>query len=186
MTIGSNFKCDTPADQCQRWSNETKSRIAVSRPKSISSYNRSMGGTDNMDQAINGYKPTIRNRKWYWPLFVFILQVGTYNAWKLSRKSDSGRNNSFLSFLRYIVTTYLTLYKTARKKGKTNNLYCVRGVATRVPESIRYDGIGHSISNSGGSRTRCALCHNKTTYECVKCGVKLHTKCFATFHGDRS
>ena len=101
-----------------------------------------MGGTDNMDQAIDGYKPTIRNRKWYWPLFVSILQVGTYNFWKLSRKSDSGRNNSFLLFFRNIMTPYRTLYKTARKKGKTNNLHCVTGVGARVP------GESHSLKNT--------------------------------------
>ena len=133
VIIGSNFDCDTPADTCQRWSAEIKERISVPRPQSITSYNTHMGGTDNMDQAINVYRPIIRNRKWYWPLFSYILQVSTYNAWKLSRHADSSASNTFLDFIRSIVCPYLTLYKTTRKRGKTNNLYPCKGVAARVP-----------------------------------------------------
>ena len=55
VTIGSNYKCDSPSEQCQRWSYEVKVKISVLRPKSISSYNKSMGGTDSMDQAIYTY-----------------------------------------------------------------------------------------------------------------------------------
>ena len=57
--------------------------ITVPRPRAIAAYNSHMGGTDNMDQAISVYKPIIRIRKWYWPLFIYLFQVAQYNAWKL-------------------------------------------------------------------------------------------------------
>ena len=73
VVVGSNFQRDSPPDDCLRWSTAVKERISVPRPKAITAYNSHMGGTDNMDQAINVYRPMMRNRKWYWPLFVFIL-----------------------------------------------------------------------------------------------------------------
>ena len=179
VTVGSNFQCDSPADECQRWSAVLKAKITVKRPNAIADYNKHMGGTDNMDQAINVYKPIIRNRKWYWPLFIYILQVSVYNAWKLSRKLQPGKNGkmSFLQFTRDIVSTYLILYKKKKRTGKTNKLFQVRGVAKRVNDTIRYDGIGHLLGKLE-TRTRCALCGLHTLYYCTKCDVKLHTKCF--------
>ena len=97
VTVGSNFQCDSPPDDCQRWSTKVKERITVPRPKAIASYNQHMGGTDNMDQAISVYRPMMRIRKWYWPLFVYILQISVYNGWKLNRRLDP-KKWSFLEF----------------------------------------------------------------------------------------
>ena len=181
VVIGSNFMRATPLGECQRWSSQKKEFIKVPRPQSIEAYNESMGGTDAMDQSINCYKPTIRNRKWYFPIFVFLMMSSAYNGWKLARRF--GYSGSFLNFIRYIVKSYLVSLKTKRKRtGKTNALYGTSKIAKRVPESLRYDGSGHYIG-TGTSRTRCALCGRHTTKYCVKCEVKVHTECFAPFHG---
>ena len=137
-----------------------------------------------MDQAISVYRPMMRIRKWYCFLFVYILQISVYNGWKPNRRLDP-KKWSFLEFPRNIVTTYLSVYKTNRRDGKMNALYQVRSFAQRVNDNIRYDGIGH-IPGRGETRTRCGVCANHTFYQCNKCGVKLHTKCFSAFHGDRN
>ena len=86
VTVGSNFECVYPMDSARRWSTEKKAYVVVGRPHLIRSYNQNMGGTDQMDQAIACYRPNIRNRKWYWPLFSYIIQIGCYNSWMLFRK----------------------------------------------------------------------------------------------------
>ena len=185
VVMGSNSIPDSPPGECQRWSRSTKQYITIKRPRSIESYNSFMGGTDAMDQSINCYKPSIRNRKWYFPIFTFVLMTSLYNGWKLKRRFDNLPNEPFLEFIRYIVKTYLIVYKTARKKGRrTNAMYASLRVPKRVADSVRYDGVNHFMGN-GETRTRCALCGKHTFKLCLKCGVKLHVGCFASFHGHR-
>ena len=153
----SNSIPDSPPGECQRWSTSTKQYITIKRPRSIESYISFMGGTDAMDQSINCYKPSIRNRKWYFPIFTFVLMTSLYNGWKLKRRFDNLPNEPFLEFIRYIVKTYLIVYKTARKKGKrTNAMYASLRVPKRAADSVRYDGVNHFMGN-GETRTRCAL-----------------------------
>ena len=45
----------------------------------IGCYNSSMGGTDQINQSIASYRPFIRNRKWYWPLFLYSVEVSLYS-----------------------------------------------------------------------------------------------------------
>ena len=65
VTVGFNFEAVEPLGRARRWSNEDKDYIGVPRPAMIGSYNKAMGGTDQMDQAISTYRPFVRNRKWY-------------------------------------------------------------------------------------------------------------------------
>ena len=44
-------------------------------------YNKSMGGTDQMNQGISAYWPFVCNMKWYWPVFLYCFEVSLYNAW---------------------------------------------------------------------------------------------------------
>ena len=64
VTVGFNFEATEPLGTARRWSNEDKDYIGVPRPAMIGSYNKAMGGTDQMDQAISTCRPFVRNRKW--------------------------------------------------------------------------------------------------------------------------
>ena len=108
--VGSNYLCDTPPGVCKRWSKPLKDYIILPRPNSIGNYNEHMGGTDQMDQSLNTYKPIVRNKKWYWALFIFGVQSAMYNAWLLLRSSR--QEEPFLSFIREVATHYLTVFKT--------------------------------------------------------------------------
>ena len=41
-----------------------------------------MGSVDLMDRLLKAYRPTIRGKKWYWPLFVNLLNTTVVDAWK--------------------------------------------------------------------------------------------------------
>ena len=72
-----------------------------------------------MDQAINGYKVQTDDKEQKVLSAIVCVHFAGWHVerLKLSTKSDSGKNSSFLSFLRNNVTVYLTLYKTERKNG---------------------------------------------------------------------
>lgn len=42
-----------------------------------------MGGTDLMDENINRHRIAIRNKKWWWAIFSWTLDVSAHNAWNL-------------------------------------------------------------------------------------------------------
>ena len=83
-SMGSNIESIEPVvGTAKRWCKDAKDYVNVPRPSLIASYNKCMGGTDQMDQAISAYRPNIRNRKWYWPLFTYCMSIGLYNLWLL-------------------------------------------------------------------------------------------------------
>ena len=81
--MGSNFESIEPVGTAKRWCKYAKDYVNVPRPSLIASYNKMYGGTDQMDQAISAYRPNIRNRKWYWPLFTYCMSIGLHNSWLL-------------------------------------------------------------------------------------------------------
>ena len=86
VTAASNFEQVEPLDSARRWDKKKKTYINVPRPRMISLYNRYMGNTDVMDQSLACYHPLVRNKKWYWPLFLYCLKLACYNSWILARK----------------------------------------------------------------------------------------------------
>ena len=181
VTMGSNFESIEPVGVAKRWSKDAKDYVNVPRPALIASYNKSMGGTDQMDQAISTYRPSIRNRKWYWPLFSYCVSVGLYNSWLLYRKLE--RDCSFLDHVRSVATSYLKAHThDKRVLTSTESVFFNSRVSKRVDTSIRYDGKNHFLG-SDQKKSRCALCGKTTIKKCTKCNVKLHDYCFSAFHG---
>lgn len=73
---------------CTRYSRDAKEKVTVPQPKPIANYNKGMGGVDKMDQAVSSYRTRIRQKKWWWPIFVYLVDVSVSNAWLLMRKVD--------------------------------------------------------------------------------------------------
>ena len=136
-----------------------KEYIQVEQPKLINNYNQHMGGTDQMDQQIACYNPSIKNRKWYFPIFIFLFKTSCYNASILMKQlKQSETELSYLGFLRVICTSYLTKYKNDRQVGrKMNTLYGKSAVAKRVPDNVRFDGMHHYMAKMD-KKSRCGLC----------------------------
>lgn len=49
----------------------------------LENYNKGMGGVDFHDNAVQNYRVNIRAKKWYWPLWLSVLNSSIVNAWKL-------------------------------------------------------------------------------------------------------
>ncbi|CAI6356227.1 unnamed protein product [Macrosiphum euphorbiae] len=99
----------------KRYSQKHKKHINVSRPKLIAQYNQYMGlysTTDLMDQNMATYRFGVLGKKWWWPIFTWLLEIPMNNSWTLYKKANS-KQITQLDFRRDLVLTYLQRYGIA-------------------------------------------------------------------------
>lgn len=101
-----------PAGSAKRWSTAEKRRIEIPQPYLIGQYNKNMGGVDRMDQNIATYRISIRSRKWWWPLFAYMVDVAMQNAWLIYRLTGAASHRPMdqLDFRRYVCNVYYRRY----------------------------------------------------------------------------
>ena len=87
VVIVSNFTGPDPVGTCKRFAGAGKGYANIPCPKMIQDYNGSMGGVDLLNQTVKNYAITPRQRKWYWPIWTWFLNVQMVQAWRLYRKS---------------------------------------------------------------------------------------------------
>lgn len=180
VTAGSTKYGVNPTVPVKRYSSEQKKNVTVPMPFMIHQYNKGMGGTDLMDQNINAYRINIRNKKWWYGIFSWLIDAVTQNAWILSKKQNNKMTQ--LNFRRAIAEAYLIKYAVSRKNpGPTGRFIS----SARVLEDIRYDRMDHWITHTPEKkRKRCAAvtCQSQVRTMCQKCKVGLCIDCFVTFH----
>lgn len=180
VTVGSNCVGVDPITNVRRFSQSEKKYIQIPRPLVIGEYNRSMGGVDRLDQNVAEYRINLRNRKWYWAILTWLLDVSIQNAWLLGRKA--GKKISQLDFRREVVQVYLKRYGVAPKgAGRPAS-----AGTSRIPVDVRYDETNHLVQKIVKKR-RCAGdgCKNKSSAvrtQCKKCNVGLCLDCFEGYH----
>jgi len=81
--IASNAAGAQPTATVSRWCRKTNSRINVEQPQLIRLYNRHMGGVDRCDQNVSAYDISVWFKKWWWALFVWILDMVLQNCWQV-------------------------------------------------------------------------------------------------------
>lgn len=137
-----------------------------------------MGGVDQLDRLLSSYRPKIRGKKWWWPLFTNALNLSIVAAWRIHcALHDRQQQLSHLAFLRQITICLLKYAGSERKQSGG-------GSHVDQPNDVRYDNVGHnSIAFSQG---RCVICSTNTRSQCEKCGVRLHyahgKSCFKSYH----
>jgi len=180
VTMVSNCHGIHPLGPAQRWSIAQKQRVSINQPHLISQYNGYMCGVDRMDQNVAVYRISIRSRKWWWPLFAYLLDVAMQNAWLLYRLTQGATQLPMdqLEFRRSVCNVYYTRYASNRLSGRPGGR--PQPLSRRVPQEVR-SGTNHYIRSSGTQR-RCAVCGLKVRRECTKCNVGLHIECFPRFH----
>ena len=74
ITVASNCQTHSPVHEVWR---PVKGQPVnnVQQPHLIHAYNQGMGGVDLMDRMVASYRPSIRGKKRYWPLFTNALNV---------------------------------------------------------------------------------------------------------------
>ena len=175
VIMASNCFGSEPIQKAKKWDREEKKEFSVDMPYVVHKYNTSMGGTDRQDQNVNKCRISMRTKKWWWPLFLWGIDVTTQNAWLLFRPSHP--RWSLLEFRRYVVRCLLKTNSTARY----NQVAAVpkRGIA----KELRLSEQQHLVDNDPLKKASCCkVCNLKTQMICTTCKVHLHVKCFATYH----
>ena len=172
--LASNSLGINPVNEAKRWSSSEKKVIQVEQPMLISHYNKYMGGIDRLDQNISLLRPSIRGKKWWYPIFIYCIDLIKHNAWQLYR--FHGGKLDFLNFVRSVVNSILATHGTKPAQGHRR-----QGRPNLSNVGIRYDNMAHWPVQQC-KQTRCAACHSKATTRCDKCDVGLHIKCYKDYH----
>lgn len=179
FTIASTSSGVNPTGKAKRWSNAEKKHVLIDQPSCVTLYNTNMGGVDRLDENVASYRINIRNKKWYWPMIAYLLNVSMNNAWLLYRMTTRGAEEKLdlLGFTRYVVRTYLATCSIERSSAGRSSL----SVSSRVLPEIRFDGISHNLVTVE-KQLRCGQCKKATRKKCKKCNVGCHILCAESFH----
>ena len=155
---------------------------SVLKPQLIVKYNQAMGGVDLLDFWLSILRPRIRSRKWYWPLYSWVISTSLVAAWKLwqSHTTQLAKKGSKGGFLRNINNAIRRDTFQRKLPGPEHIL---------VNDEVRFDNIGHLV-NKGEAKRDCSYCNQinvtsrrRTVYFCIKCNVGIHPDtCFVKYH----
>lgn len=173
VTVVTNYVPIQPTKQCQRFSSVERRSIHVTMPGPLAAYNAYMGGVDVFDQMFNNYKIRVRSKKWWWPLFSYILSASAINAWRLYVSIKGPL--PLIGFLRSVASQLIRTHGVAGRRGR----YSLIG---SVKENARQDGRDHWPCDSDVAFGVCPVCRGRTKVRCEKCDVALHVKCFKVYH----
>ncbi len=168
------------------------SRIAVTCPTAIISYNQHMGGVDRGDQVRGYYSCRTRCRKFYKYIFHFLLDVSITNAFILQKHYCPDMSFQHVKDFRLQLAKELIGDYCSRKRAG-------RGVGTMCPLPLRHfpSKIPVDEGSLGLDKHKRGRCWNtrtqsvKTPWFCRECNVWLcHTGesssgCFLTWHTQR-
>lgn len=179
VCVASNYLNHEPVHTATRRVKQQPS-ASVKQPFLIRKYNESMGGVDLTDRLLASYRPTIRGKKWWWPLFTNALNVSIVAAWRIHCALHGGKDQlDHLAFRRQVVLCLLKAGTDLKPRLQVGG-----GRLADLPDDIRYDGLEHDRQPC--SQGRCKLCQKNCRVQCCKCNVRLHAdhgkKCFLLYH----
>ena len=100
-----------------RYIKDQGGRVQIGQPNAVSFYNKTMYGVDRMDQNTGAYMINIRNKKWWWPLFRFCVDLAVNNAFQLYRLQPLNQGQKrldLLGFRREIVQVYHARFRSEK------------------------------------------------------------------------
>lgn len=201
VTIATNFDQILPMVPVKRWKKQKISNegeivepgryINYSQPQLIKNYNKGMGGMDLHDNAAQNYYIAIRSKKWYWPLWISVLNSAIVNAWKLDCFLRRYFKKNILPQKEFRVEIAYSLIMTAEENDSEDTEENVESHgddstgSSKDPHPknlprIRGQHLITKIENN--KKWRCKLCHKPSSYLCKRCNVALHTHCFESYH----
>ena len=105
----------------QHYCHHEKRIVNIEQPNIIKQCNMSKGwggwggggGVDCMNQNISAYMINLRTKKWWWPLFQFVVDVTVYNVYQIYRLSHLNKNliSNHLEFLNSIMDDFSKSYR---------------------------------------------------------------------------
>jgi len=133
---------------------------------------------DLFDRLLSSYRPTIRGKKWLWPLFVHAINVTVVAAWRVHCRLANSKD--YPTFCREIARTLLKMTPDNVKTVMSSDL------RSNPPAAVRYDGVDHIVGKV--TQGRCQVYCKNTPLSCVRCEVRLHRErgaaCWDLYHSN--
>ncbi|KAJ8935865.1 hypothetical protein NQ314_012609 [Rhamnusium bicolor] len=74
-----------PTDTVKRFSKSAKKKVDVECHSIIKNYNKYMAGVDTANALMGLYKTPHKAKRWYFPIFAYLIDICVVNAWLLYR-----------------------------------------------------------------------------------------------------
>lgn len=139
-------------------------------PWALYYYRKWLGSVDHFDRQLHLYLYPHRNIKWHQALLPALLKIVVNNTWIVARQDNPDLT------LKEVIQTIIS---------HLSGDYTVKGFSNRPSSFLRYDGLNHR--SKPALANKCAHCRSQgklsnTTYQCGKCGVRLHPDCMEDYH----
>ncbi|MCJ8740469.1 hypothetical protein PDJAM_G00059200 [Pangasius djambal] len=179
VTLFSNACGVKPLGNIRKFNKESKRKCDVPCPAVISAYSKSTGGADLSDMLINLYKSPMKSKRWYLPLFGYILDLSICNAWLVYKRDCTLLDANPLPLKKFRLSVANTL-KSVNKPAKVGQPLSVstslsnrpKPRSSQPPPDVRYDGYGHWPVYTY-QRGRCKLCPK----DCEDCRCFFISEC---------
>lgn len=198
VTLLSNAYGVEPLSSVKRYTKEAQQKVDVPCPSIVLAYNQAMGGIDLSDMLVHLYKTPMKSRRWYLPLFGYIIDVSIVNAWLIYKRDCSILKQKPMPLKKFRLSVAATLKgadKVPARVGRPPGAKHKPQVHRPNPrvlhptQEVRYDGIGH-WPTFGTQRGRCNLCKSGVSrWRCSKCGdgklflcLNYKNQCFVAYH----
>lgn len=191
-----------PTVSVKRWKKQTRNKDGqvvepgyfanYDQPKLLKNYNHGMGGVDLHDNAAQNYYIAIRQKKWYWPLWIAMLNSAIVNAWKLSCFIRRYQKQNIVPQKDFRVDIAYSLMMSAEDEqanSEEGDLYSPPDFPDSndtQPENLPRNKGQHLIVKIDHNRKRrCKHCHKAASFLCKRCNIPLHTHCFELYHVEK-
>ncbi|XP_041664121.1 piggyBac transposable element-derived protein 2-like isoform X2 [Cheilinus undulatus] len=198
VTLLSNACGVEPLSSVKRFSKDAQQKVGVPCPSIVLAYNQAMGGIDLSDMLVNLYKTSTKSRRWYMPLFGYIIDLSIANAWLIYKRDCDLLKEKPMPLKKFRLSVAAALTKANKVPARAGwppsaqHKQHIRRLNPRCLHptmQVRYDGIGHWPS-VGRQRGRCNFCKGGVSrWRCSKCGdgklfLCLNSKkqCFVAYH----
>uniref|UniRef100_A0A4W5R0G1 PiggyBac transposable element-derived protein domain-containing protein n=1 Tax=Hucho hucho TaxID=62062 RepID=A0A4W5R0G1_9TELE len=200
VSILSNACGIEPLVYVKRFCRETHQKIDITCPSVMSAYIQAKEGIDLSDMLVCLYKTPMKARRWYLPLFGYILDLCIVNGWLMYKRDCDLLKEKPVHLKRFrlsVAGTLKVVNKLPARVGQPSvppnphkSPKRLHNPRTLQPTAdVRYDCLGH-WPIFGEQRGRCNLCvKGVSRWKCSKCGdgklfLCLNNKqqCFVCYH----
>ncbi|CAH1967978.1 unnamed protein product [Acanthoscelides obtectus] len=190
VLIGSTIHGVSPENTLRRYCKEKKGKTNIPCPSIIMEYNRHMGGVDKSNSLVGLYRTPGRAKRWYFPIFAYIIDMCIVNAWLLYKENNKNEKKCMpLKEFRCDIAKGLST--TGKPKpgrpvsSPKSNSIIIHPVVPRPSDVTRKDTVGHWPVHT--TKGRCRMCTTGfSRIMCRKCMCRLclndKNNCFVHFH----
>lgn len=160
-------------------------KLPIRKPDVIVSYNKTMGGVDNLSRVLVPYALARKGVKWYRKLAEVFIDFAIYNSFVMLKKLNSNIRTN-LQFRTQLVDAIIMHHLHTEDSNRPGP-----SPANKDPLRLKEKHFISRISAFGDSnrkRKKCVRCtHMKkrtdTSFQCAKCSVPLCIEpCFEIYH----